>query len=186
MKNKIKINGKIHTIDISDGKGEIPFCMNGACGMRVFIDGKEVSVNGFVEGGRIYLDGKVNFRYERKINFGWYDYWIVDDKNYENLKKIHELTWEEIKEIPKNIRIETALWGLKYQPIRYIYEGEHFGRELTYDDFCICFDKNTIVMFQSSHNGCFAPNYLEMNSKDKDFDKLFKAVKKSIKNYLYL
>jgi len=187
MKNKIKIDGELHTIDISDGKGEMLFSMNGACGMTILIDDKQVSDNGFIDGGRMCLDGKVNFKYERKTeNFSWYDYWIIDDKNYEKLKEIHKLTWEEIKKIPKNIRIETALWGLKYQPIEYIHSGYQFGRELTYSDFCICFDKNTIVMFKSSHNSYIAPDYLEIDSKHKNFDKLFKAIKKTIKDYFNL
>jgi len=180
---KIKIDHKIHEFDISDGKGEISFGCNGVGGMRANIDDKQVSDNCFVENHNM-LDGKVNFKAVNETrNFSFYKLFHIDDERYEKLKEIHPQDWKKYKKIPLKDRIKTILFGLKYFDIDYICEGYYFGKELTYEDFCVAFNKNEISVFSSKHNGFIAPNYIELKKNDNDFSIVYQAIKKSIKKY---
>jgi|WetSurMetagenome_2_1015567.scaffolds.fasta_scaffold557229_1 hypothetical protein len=183
---KIKIDNKVYLFDRSDGKGVYPFGMNGGGGMSIYINHNKVSNNGHVEGSNKMLDGKVNFKKSNEvINFNFTYFLNLNDKNYNKLKEIHSLTWEDIEKIDLQKRLNTVLWGLKYESIEYICSGYRFGRELTYNDFCICFDNEQINIFKSSHNGYIAPDYLTLNIKTNEvsFKKLFNVIKKSIREY---
>lgn len=180
---RIKINNKIHNFDISDGKGDIPFGCNGVGGMRAYLDDKNISDNCFVENHKM-LDGKVNFKEKNEtINFSFYKSFAIDDIRYEKLKEIHSRDWKEYGKIPFKEKLKTILFGLKYFDIDYIAEGYHFGKELTYRDFCICFSSYKIVVFASSHNGYIVPDYLEVCKNDDNFNTVYRTIKKSIKGY---
>ena len=180
---KIKIDNKIHDFDISDGKGNLSFGCNGVGGMRAYLDGKNISDNCFVENHNM-LDGEVNFKEETKvINFSFYKYFTINDERNTKLLKI--LIHNKYKEITFKEKIKTVLFGLKYFDINYIAEGYHFGKELTYKDFCICFNGQSMVIFASNHNGYIVPDYLELQ-KDKDsknFNIVYRVIKRSIKKY---
>lgn len=184
---KIKIDGVVHSIDISDGNGILPFSMNGAGGMTVIIDGKRVTHNGFVGFRERCLDGSVNFKHVCKVrNLSNYNYWCIDDKNHDNLSDIHKLGWEDIEKLGDLFRRNVILWGLRYEPIECIENGYRFGRELTFNDFCVTFDDKSLVVYKSSHNGYIAPDYLKLDSGDEGFEQIHRQIVKSIKNYFSL
>jgi len=182
---KIKIDNKIHDFDISDGKGNLSFGCNGVGGMRAYLDSRNVSDNCFVENHNM-LDGKVNFKEKNEtINFSFYKSFAINDIRYKKLKEIHSHDWTECGKIPFKEKLNNVLFGLKYFDINHIAEGYHFGKELTYMDFCICFNSQTIIVFASSHNGYIVPDYLELQKEkdNKNFNIVYRAIKKSIKKY---
>lgn len=180
---KIKLDGVVKTIDISDGIGEMSFRMNGAGGMTFIIDGKSWGDNCYCENKNM-LDGKVNFTHERQTrNFSWYEIFKVDDQRQKDLEAIHGLDYEQCKQLNHGKKIKTILFGLKYQTPREFCSGYRFGREVTYDDFCVTFGKNSIVVYKSSHNGYIAPDYLVLAKTDDGFQQVYNAIKKSINNY---
>jgi len=184
---KIKIDNQIYTIDISDGKGNLPFSMNGVGGKTVIIDSVEKTTNGFVLGTNRMLDGKVNFTYDlKKHDFNQYDRWLINDEKNDEINKIHILTYDEINNMKFKKKLNIVLWGLKYQDIEYISSGYQFGKEVTYQDFCVCFNRIRVVIFKSSHQGFIAPNYLELNIEANEFvfKKIFSKIKRSINEYL--
>ena len=181
---KIKIDNKIHTFDISDGEGNLPFGCNGIGGMKAYLDNVRISNNCFVENCKM-LDGKVNFKEKNEIrDFSHYKFFVIDDVRYEKLKEIHSRDLEKYMKIPIEERVKNILFGLKYFEIDYISDGYRFGRELTYRDFCVCFNRNRIIVFSSRHNGFIVPTYLELQKNDNNFNIIYRAIKKSIKEYL--
>jgi len=182
---KIKIDNKVHEFDISDGEGNLSFGCNGVGGMRAYLDNVNISDNCFVENHNM-LDGKVNFKEKNeRINFSFYKSFAIDDIRYKKLKEIHSHEWIEYDKIPFKEKLNNVLFGLKYFDINYITEGYHFGRELTYTDFCVCFNSQAIIVFASSHNGYIVPDYLELQKEkeSKYFNIVYRAIKKSIKKY---
>ena len=97
--------------------------------------------------------------------------------------KVEELLEKRSQDIKE--KLNNVLFGLKYFDINYITEGYHFGRELTYTDFCVCFNSQAIIVFASSHNGYVVPDYLELRKEEdsKNFNIVYRAIKKSIKKY---
>ncbi len=180
---KIKLDGVVKSIDISDGIGEMEFSMNGAGGMTFVIDGRKWSDNCFCENKNM-LDGKVNFTHERQTrNFSWYELFKVDDERLIDLQEIHRLDYEQCKQLDHEKKIKTILFGLKYFAPKYFCHGYRFGKEITYEDFCITFDSGSIVVYTSTHNGYIAPDYLVLSKTDKGFTKIYSAIKKSVNNY---
>jgi hypothetical protein len=180
---KIKLDGVVKTIDISDGIDGMSFGMNGAGGMTFVIDGKKYSDNCFCE-NKDMLDGKVNFTHKTKtINCSWYEIFEVDDQRLKDLQEIHKLNYEQCKELDHKKKIKTVLFGLKYQNPLDFCNGYRFGKEITYGDFCITFDKGTIVVYKSSHNGYIAPDYLILAKTDDRFKQIYSAIKKSVNKY---
>jgi hypothetical protein len=180
---KIKIDNKIYDFDISDGKGDIPFSCNGVGGERAYLNDVNISDNCFVENHNM-LDGKVNFKEKNEtINCSFYKSFEIDDIRYKELKGIHSHDWKEYGKIPFERRLKTILFGLRYFDIDYIGDGYHFGKELTYTDFCVCFSSYKIIVFASSHNGYIVPEYLELCKNDDNFDIVFRVIKKSIREY---
>jgi len=178
---KIKIDNKIHNFEISDGKDNLPFGCNGVGGMKAYLDGVNISDNCFVENHKM-LDGKVNFKEKNEtINFSFYKSFEIDDTRYKRLKEIHSRDWKKYRKIPFKKRLKTILFGLKYFEIDYIKDGYRFGKELTYRDFCICFSSYKIIVFASSHNGYIVPEYLELWKNDDNFNMVYRAIRKSIK-----
>lgn len=177
---KIKLDGKVKTIDISDGVDGMSFGMNGAGGMTFVIDGKKYSDNCYCENKNM-LDGKVNFTHEQQTrNFNWCEIFRVDDVRLKELQKIHKLNYEQCEKLDQSKKIKTILFGLKYFTPKYFNDGYRFGKEITYEDFCVTFDKNTIIAYKASHNGYIAPDYLILAKTDEGFNKVFNAIKKSI------
>jgi hypothetical protein len=180
---KIKLDNKIKSIDISDGKGRIPFGMNGVGGMKFVIDGRQIGDNCHCENSRM-LDGKVNFRHKRETrNFSYYDIFTIDDENYKKLKKINSLSYEDIKQIDENERIKTVLFGLKYDSLFGFNDGYRFGREITFDNFCVCFSSRKIIVFGSNHNGFIKPDYICIDKEHSKFRSVFSLIKKRINEY---
>lgn len=182
---KIKLNGVVKAIDISDGVDGMSFSMNGAGGMTFVIDGKNWGDNCYCENKNM-LDGKVNFTHERKtINFYWHEVFRVDDQRQKDLEAIHGLDYEQCKQLDHKKKIKTILFGLKYETPRYFCSGYRFGREITYDNFCVTFGRNSIVVYKSSHDSYIAPDYLVLAKTDDGFKQVYNAIKKSINNYFY-
>lgn len=180
---KIKLDGIVKTIDISDGIDGMSFGMNGAGGMTFEIDGKKYSDNCYCENKNM-LDGDVNFTHEQQTrNFSCYEIFKVDDQRLKDLQEIHSLDYEQCKQLDQQKKIKTILFGLKYQTPREFCGGYRFGKEITYDDFCITFSENSIVVYKSSHNGYIAPDYLVLAKTDDGFSEMYLSIKKSVDNY---
>jgi hypothetical protein len=180
---KIKLNGKVKEIDVSDGKGLIPFGMSGAGSMQIKIDGELLGYYCYCENTNM-LDGDVEFTHKREvINNTFIDTLLINDDRYNELKKIHTLSWEDIRNMDETFRINTILWGLKYEDIQYINEGYRFGKELTFNNFCICFNSEKAVVFKSSHKGFIAPDYLSIDKFHSQFIELCSVIKKTINKY---
>ena len=181
---KIKIDGIVHSIDKSDGRDAYSAGCNGLGGMSIYIDGMRVSDNGYIEGTDAMLDGEVNYtcvkitpnRYILKL----------DDENYKRLAAIHSLTREQIENIPLKDRIEIIEWGLKYEYIEAISNSYRFGKEITFNDFSICFNKKHIIVFKSSHDGYIAPDFINIGVELSYFYNIFELIKKSIFYYFGL
>lgn len=181
---KIKIDNKVYEFDCSDGRDNISFGCNGVGGMKIYIDNNLIDDNCFVAGTNKMLDGNVNFTLNKEIHNGSYYFrYILDDKNYNELRKIHNLDYQDIQNININKRLEIITWGLKYEEIEYIESGYRFGRELTYNDFCVCFDSKKIIIFKASHNGFIAPDYIILENKYKNFNKIYNLIIQNIKEY---
>ena len=180
---KIKLDGKLYSIDISDGKGIHSFSMNGGGGMDIYIDGKCLFGQGYIENKRC-LDGKVNYTRTDKEYFS--PNLVIDDKRYDNLIDINRLSQEDILKLEDKDRIKTVLFGLHYDYLNYFNTGYTFGKEITFDRFCITYNNKELVVYGSNHNGYIKPDYLHLTERDESFSKVFNAVRKRIKEYFYL
>lgn len=194
---QLKIDSVIHNVDFSDGKGLLPSSYNGLDGMKLIIDGRQKTDN-FV------IDPELR---DLAFSDGVLDYDLVVDKSrpfsYRYILRLNpnELKW--IRNLPVGLRddegnirpeceypMDSRLDELKkyltYFKIESIEDGYHFGKELYYDDICITFDKDGLVVYSRHHHGYIAWTAIEINSDHPRFEEMIRLIKDSVLDFVDL
>lgn len=194
---QLKIDGVVHNVDFSDGKGLLPSSYNGLGGMKLIIDGRQKTDN-FV------IDPELR---DLAFSDGVLDYDLVVDKSrpfsYRYILRLNQNELKWIRNLPVglcddegNIRpeceypMESRLDELKkyltYFKIESIEGGYHFGKELYYDDICITFDKDGLVVYSRHHLGYIAWTAIEINSDHPRFEEMIQLIKDSVLDFVDL
>ena len=98
-----------------------------------------------------------------------------------NITHIHTLDSQAIEKIPFSERLANVVEGLLTQELLDDGRGCYSGIELRYKDFCITIlDTKSIVVFKSTHDGFWSPNYLELTSTQPEHKFLSLHIKESI------
>lgn len=194
---QLKIDGVVHTVDFSDGKGSLPSSYNGLGGMKLIIDGR-VKTDNFMIDPELrevaFSDGVLNYNLvvDKERPFS-YRYILRLDPN--ELKWIRNLPVGLYNgdglirpecEFPMESRLDELKKYLTYFKINSIEDGYRFGRELYYDDICVTFDKDGLVVYSSGHHGYIAWTAIEINSEHPRFGELISLIKDSILDYVDL
>jgi hypothetical protein len=183
MERKIKINGKVKEFDMSDGKGNIPFSMNGIGQMRIVIGGVEVTDKGYIENKNM-LDGNIEFENVSEKIFEMT--YISKD---ERINKSEGLMQEDnFKDMSFNDKMELIRFNFKYYNMTNLYNGYNYDKEIVLENISVAYSKDVLVVFSSHHKSYFAPDFLKLNKKEnkKEFNEIILLIKNKVLEFAKL